>query len=1344
MSLGETPPPSADALLSGSTNVGEGGDEGGLTEAQVYAAHEVNHQVARWGEGATLYGMGSFGGSYDADGANHYSSGDGNGADQSAHYLRRSKNQTFEQFQKSTEATGVKIVVYDPDTAGLSDEATRKYSDEEIRKYNSERTQNGTEVYAEFTPDKNNLKENVLAATKQNLEQRGFTGLSIDGKDLSPDQMQTVLQAVAEGKGKVALDLPNEQSVENYLLVLSRQSDEHSKGNEDIKSAASHIVIHDATAFKNANLVERAQKLGLTIIDKETFQGDDSKFVDFAKTHSGVELVAAPDPNAANGSKASYYGNLDPNVIDQIGNVQEKFVDWNPEHLFSADKDRGIPPHVSEGKVQAINDRLLSNGQVPVYYDEWAHGGSAWGEDVQLHFKDLSDDKLRGMVDKVVEHAVALHFTRVHLDNPPEDMTVHQAKIILERQMQRFKDAGVPDPGFHFKNAPSVYLQAAKEIVDQGGETGKYMSEMLQRSVAVVELGGEKDKFDTNDIKGGNGLAAYGVSVHYLAYENTFNPQTGKSTGASHSAASVQKDLVPQINPTSAVHVMKNYKYETKDAQVFYNNANLANNNVLPPNEVQRRLLETVKELAPKTAGHHGRGSRENIAFFSQFGINSSHAWCADTMVAVACLSGLSTRGLNPAAASIRNVGQRISGIAAQPGDFVVRADGHHTGIITRVLSPGVYEMWQGNHGDKTAYSTVTAGYGSFYRHTGLVGKEGPVASWSQRERHYFFDQPAPTKTGQNSVPGTWQLFFGAGHGHGDSGAIANGLTEAVVVKDIADKAAAVHNKASGGTAAITMPDEMRGSAATSVDNRQQVAGQSDMYISVHANSAEGTRGPEAHGTEIYYWAGDALGQETAERMAAKLTASGLSTKAKSDLAAGRGMHFRELLPQRHNNGKRPAVLIEVGYLTNRGDAQLLGSPEGRQKIGAAITQAATETLNELAANKKIERHQDSKTTVAAARATDQQTGTSLGQTQTMGAAQINVMGISQAGIDFTLSKEGADGARLGLNGKWIKAEGANKNLFAPDAPWKTYRDEYAWRTRGASIGTVGPGVTWHPDQKTRLVPDQQLSHAEVMTSYKNELNKDAIAVAKWELKIKNSLADNGIISDEKRKDPNFHIFGQETRNALIDLAYNNGLGEGGNGMGLAGAFTTNVLDKDGFHLDRLANNLLTAQLTKGGVVIGRRRENINMMKKDFALSDTQLTRQGQAIALAAKKTEQLQSVAAAATIPLKDRGIVGRRNSTPDEASPVAAKTASGATSTPAGQPTDADSKPRLAGMKKGDAERIASEEAAAAKRKADEAAAKKLAEAEAAKKAATNDNSGGKDKMAAAKATEANYAPT
>ena len=45
------------------------------------------------------------------------------------------------------------------------------------------------------------------------------------------------------------------------------------------------------------------------------------------------------------------------------------------------------------------------------------------------------------------------------------------------------------------------------------------------------------------------------------------------------------------------------------------------------------------------------------------------------------------------------------------------------------------------------------------------------------------------------------------------------------------------------------------------------------------------------------------------------------------------------------NTAQRPALLVEMGYATNRQDAQLMQSPSGQRKIARALADAIVQYL---------------------------------------------------------------------------------------------------------------------------------------------------------------------------------------------------------------------------------------------------------------------------------------------------------------------------------------------------------------------------------------------------------------
>lgn len=106
------------------------------------------------------------------------------------------------------------------------------------------------------------------------------------------------------------------------------------------------------------------------------------------------------------------------------------------------------------------------------------------------------------------------------------------------------------------------------------------------------------------------------------------------------------------------------------------------------------------------------------------------------------------------------------------------------------------------------------------------------------------------------------------------------------------------------------------------ISNRQSNA----VFVSVHFNGAPNA---DATGIETYYYSGRDSAA-LADRIFRKLVAS--------TGTPGRWVRQRALYVLRHS--RFPAVLCELGFLTNRGEARHIGTSAYRQRLAEAIASA--------------------------------------------------------------------------------------------------------------------------------------------------------------------------------------------------------------------------------------------------------------------------------------------------------------------------------------------------------------------------------------------------------------------
>ncbi|RJK94157.1 N-acetylmuramoyl-L-alanine amidase [Vallicoccus soli] len=168
------------------------------------------------------------------------------------------------------------------------------------------------------------------------------------------------------------------------------------------------------------------------------------------------------------------------------------------------------------------------------------------------------------------------------------------------------------------------------------------------------------------------------------------------------------------------------------------------------------------------------------------------------------------------------------------------------------------------------------------------------------------------------------------GHGGADRGVVAHGLDEASLVEDLA---ARIEGRltATGVLAFLTRGTE---SGLDDVDRAGFAnTAEADLLISLHVDAAPS---PRAAGVATYYYGNDRHGHSSAvgERFAELVQRE---IVARTDLVDGR-THGKtwDLL----RRTRMPAVRIELGYLTNAGDAARLADPGFRDVVAEAVVVA--------------------------------------------------------------------------------------------------------------------------------------------------------------------------------------------------------------------------------------------------------------------------------------------------------------------------------------------------------------------------------------------------------------------
>jgi N-acetylmuramoyl-L-alanine amidase len=211
-------------------------------------------------------------------------------------------------------------------------------------------------------------------------------------------------------------------------------------------------------------------------------------------------------------------------------------------------------------------------------------------------------------------------------------------------------------------------------------------------------------------------------------------------------------------------------------------------------------------------------------------------------------------------------------------------------------------------------------------------------------------------------------IIVDAGHGGRDPGAVGyGGVQEKDINLDIAKEVKKAFEAVGLKVIATRDDDEF-----ISLQDRTLLASKSgaDLFVSIHSNAHKNRR---SRGTEVYYAGAlsdedksEAQRLENEKRLVAalkmdknnndlkgivvdmlyahKLSLSpGMADAVSRTLSREAGVSTRGSKPERYyvlRNTLIPAVLVEVGFITNPNEARLLKSPEYRQKLAETITKS--------------------------------------------------------------------------------------------------------------------------------------------------------------------------------------------------------------------------------------------------------------------------------------------------------------------------------------------------------------------------------------------------------------------
>ncbi|OPX88131.1 MAG: N-acetylmuramoyl-L-alanine amidase AmiA precursor [Pelotomaculum sp. PtaB.Bin104] len=164
------------------------------------------------------------------------------------------------------------------------------------------------------------------------------------------------------------------------------------------------------------------------------------------------------------------------------------------------------------------------------------------------------------------------------------------------------------------------------------------------------------------------------------------------------------------------------------------------------------------------------------------------------------------------------------------------------------------------------------------------------------------------------------------GYGGSDPGAIGpSGLQEKVVTLAVVKKLAYIL-KAAGAQVKLTREDDSYVSLAERVAISNDFG--ADVFISIHANAATS---PQAKGIEVWTTWGQTAADPLAESIANSLRAAFPGLVFRADMSDGdqdKEANFQVLYYT-----KAPAVLVELGFITNSTEEELLNIPIIRDRL---------------------------------------------------------------------------------------------------------------------------------------------------------------------------------------------------------------------------------------------------------------------------------------------------------------------------------------------------------------------------------------------------------------------------
>ncbi|MGP6139713.1 MULTISPECIES: N-acetylmuramoyl-L-alanine amidase [unclassified Jeotgalibaca] len=415
---------------------------------------------------------------------------------------------------------------------------------------------------------------------------------------------------------------------------------------------------------------------------------------------------------------------------------------------------------------------------------------------------------------------------------------------------------------------------------------------------------------------GSLGTVALANYTNVIVEASTVNVRLGPGLGY---------DILTQVQGGTVVNILTEenewYKVRMDDGRIGWIASWLINNTEVAASQ---NLVATVNENSvnvrsenneeAEIVGTANTGETFTLLYeengWSQIHYNNQAAWVLSELVTI-------TAGTLPAESEMTSSDNMITdmngNVTVLQDSVNVRSGPTLQDAIIEVASAGdVY--------------TYVAASGDFVEVLTADGQTGYVANWLVENQSSIGQQPVPAITTTLSEA---TIVIDPGHGGADPGAIGDYLYEKQATMDTAN-IIAKKLEAVGANVILTRT----GDDSISLEERAYISNShsADLFISIHYDSTP--EGVYATGTTTYYYA-------DSDNYIAELVNDELGSNLPLE---NNGTRFGNYLVLREN--AQPALLLELGYMSNPDDVAAFNAPYYQELVADSILNALTEYFN--------------------------------------------------------------------------------------------------------------------------------------------------------------------------------------------------------------------------------------------------------------------------------------------------------------------------------------------------------------------------------------------------------------